>query len=267
MAHAAGRVKLYGFTIALAISLTLCASADDFRPTVYRLDVEHADSTQPESEVSDNLDEPPPRIRLRGIKWEWVGYDGYDLAPGSVEPPELILVSQGNSEYLAGDTEAAIQTWRRVISEFPNTPAWNMSILNAARVLQESGRHAEAISTIELLLNDVANYEKRNQACRPWQFQDSTKVSGPMEAYLNFWNNDWHDACLLNLESYEAIGDLYLARHFAVLASHKFTRREMCGTAAISRMFELNLRIGDLAHRLNPRVEAFFTALAAAAPQ
>jgi hypothetical protein len=253
---------MHRFPIVLALVALIggcTAGSDSLRSEI---EEKEAPSTDLELGRSEDKSLLPVRVRLRGEPFEFSGRcDGYYFVADPASLPEVALLSQGNRACLSGETDKAIWIWQQVITDHPNTPAWNMAILNSGRVLQELGRHAEAISVLKLLLDDTTNYRKLD---RSNLFALDLTSAPPMESYLDLWNNDWHDACKAISESFEALDDLPSARQFAVLARHKFPVREMCGVAAASEWCQLDDRIDLLTRKVNAPVETAFLTLAVA---
>lgn len=178
-----------------------------------------------------------PRLYGRHKQGALMGYLGYPIhAEESGEFPELTLLLAGTEAFQAGNSSQALAIWRSIIAEFHDTPARNMAVLNSGRVLRHSGRHSEAIAVLKALLADEVNYAKLD---RP-QGADS---------FLAF-NNDWHDACVLVSESYEALGDLPSTLKYARLSLAKFRPRHMCGNVGVSVESSLRHRIASLESRL-----------------
>jgi len=212
---------------------------------------------------SNDQAEAPEHFFLRGEQYGTDDdYEGYWSQPNAGELPEVILLSRGNREYRAGETAPALEAWREVIARHPNTPAWNMAILNAGGALQESGRHAEAIATLNLLVSDTANFQRVNSA--KWLADEQTD-STPMDSYLDPWNNDWYDASKAISASFEALHDLESAQAYNFLARHKFYYRSTCGLAGASEYSQLNDRITDLAGKLHAPLEIAYVVLSVAA--
>lgn len=199
-----------------------------------------ADHSRHETTVSASDDDAVARIEsrvlLRGTRDDFRGFGGCRGYPSNAVDndsfPELALLWSGIDAYRAGDTERAIAKWQSVISEYSGTAAWNPAILNSGRVLQRCGRNYEAIEVLKILLADTSNYEKLDLP---------TGGFGSVS-----YNNDWHDACVLISESYEAVGDFRSALEYTVLARGKFRHRDMCGVAAISIDNQLRDRIANL---------------------
>jgi hypothetical protein len=251
---------MHRFAILLALVALIggCTAGSDS----LRSEIEEDESPSTDLELGSSHDNALAPVRLRGEPFEFSGhYDGYYFVADPASLPEVALLSQGNRACLAGETDKAISIWRQVITDHANTPAWNMAILNSGSVLQELGRHAEAISVLSLLLNDTTNYRKLG---RSNSLALDLTSAPPMESYLDLWNNDWHDACKAISQSFEALDDLKSARRFAVLARHKFPVREMCGVAAASEWCQLDDRIDVLTRKVNVPVETAFLTLAVA---
>jgi tetratricopeptide (TPR) repeat protein len=217
-------------------------------------------SNESDAEIRD--DNPRKHFRLRGEADETAeDYEGYRRFSNPAQRPEVVLLSHGNRAYLAGDWNAAIEVWQKIITAYPNTPAWNMAVLNTGGALQEHNRHAEAISTLTRLLDDTANYLKVDNS--NWLSTESAD-STPMDAYLHLWNNDWYDACKAISESFEALNDLESAQKYAISARRQFPHRAMCGTAGAYEWSRTDERIANLAKSLHARIEIAFEVLAVA---
>lgn len=249
--------------ILFAACILFAAWAARSRTHLVAIDSTRVVSNESAAANSDAQAEEPEQSFLHGEQYGTdEHYEGYWSQPNAAELPEVVLLSRGNRAYRAGDPAAALEAWRDVIARHPNTPAWNMAILNAGGALQKCGRHAEAIATLSRLLNDTANYQKTNEA--NWLKADSENAT-PMDTYLDLWNNDWHQACRSISDSFEALDDLESAQHYALMAQHRFSYRATCGTAAAYEWASLDGRISGLARKLNARLEMVFAVLTVAA--
>ncbi|MEX2286804.1 MAG: hypothetical protein WD648_06920 [Planctomycetaceae bacterium] len=159
------------------------------------------------------------------------------------------LLIRGNKFYHDGIAENALAIWERVISDFPNTPAWYMATLNSGRVLQCARQHRAAIRKLLPLLEDESYSElgKAQTLAHEARYAIGEEAGNaapivftPLEDYLHAGNMDWHAACIMISECYEALGNIESARHYAIVARDKFPYHERCW-GANSRKLEILL--------------------------
>lgn len=146
-------------------------------------------------------------------------------------PVELALFRKGNAAFQEGRADDAIDIWRSVIEDFPDTPASHVAILNVGGRLQSKGEYREAIQTYQILI--PVDHEVREEP-------DSSDQSSFFE------ESDRHRACREISACYEELGDFADAARYARLARHTYKESEFCCVYSAWKENQLDERIALL---------------------
>ena len=102
--------------------------------------IDGADSPESSPIAAENDTTSDQDVYLRGQPPVAVGDDyfcnGYWCKENPIAFPEVTSLLAGNEAFRAGNTRRALEKWREVIRNHPDTPESNLAILNCGRVLR-----------------------------------------------------------------------------------------------------------------------------------